>query len=94
MFVGRVARVVVRVAVREVLMLVRVAVDPDRFVRNNLPRLLQFCERKFSTFRFFASSVVGSSATLVDPYGCRTQIPFHIEPRGITEPLEWIIGPG
>ena len=68
--------------------------DPDRFARNNLPRLLQFCARKFSTFRFFASSVVGSSATLVDPYGCRTQIPFHIEPRGITEPLEWLIGLG
>jgi hypothetical protein len=65
--------------------------DPDRFARSNLPRLVQFCDNKFSHYRFFASSVVGSSATLVDRFGCRTEIPFHIEPYGITEPLEWII---
>ena len=68
-----------------------VAADPARFAAANLPRLLQFCDRKFARFRFFASSVVGSSATRVDAYGCRTQVPFHIEPRGVTEPLEWIM---
>ena len=65
--------------------------DPATFASSNLPRLLQFCERKFARYRFFASGVVGSSASLMDGYGCRTQIPFHIEPRGITEPLEWIL---
>lgn len=65
--------------------------DPQRFAESNLPRMLQFCQRKFDQFRFFASSVVGSSATRVDHYGCRTLVPLHIEPRGVTEPLEWIM---
>jgi len=65
--------------------------DADHFAKCNLPRLLQFCEQQFACYRFFASSVVGSSATMIDGYGRRTQVPFHIEPRGILEPLEWII---
>jgi hypothetical protein len=68
--------------------------DPARFAAANLPRLLQFCRRKFAHYEFFASSVVGSSVTLVDGYGCRTQVPLHIEPRGITEPLDWVLGRG
>ncbi|MFV1965790.1 MAG: hypothetical protein ACC628_10235 [Pirellulaceae bacterium] len=65
--------------------------DPNHFANCNLPRLLQFCERQFARYRFFASSVVGSSATMIDGYGCRTEVPFHVEPWGIVEPLEWII---
>jgi hypothetical protein len=65
--------------------------DATNFAESNLPRLVQFCERQFTRYKFFASSVVGSSATLIDGYGTQTQIPFHIEPCGVIEPLEWII---
>jgi hypothetical protein len=64
--------------------------DAERFAQSNLPRLIQYCERQFACYRFFASGVVGSSATLIDGYQCCTEIPFHIEPWGIVEPLEWI----
>lgn len=66
--------------------------NPELFASSNLPRLLQFCQRRFAKHGFFASSVVGSSARLIDAHGCRTQVPLHIEPHGIAEPLEWIIG--
>jgi hypothetical protein len=68
-----------------------VRVDPEKFAANNLSRMYQYCERHLANYRFFAASVVGSSATLVDERGCRRQVPFHVEPRGLLEPLVWIM---
>ena len=68
--------------------------DPERFAENNLPRLLQFCRRGFSRYRFFAASAVANCATLMDDYGCCSQIALHVEPRGVLEPLQWIIQQG
>ena len=49
------------------------------------------CSGTSPNYRFFAASAVGAAAMLVDHRGYFRQIPLHIEPRGITEPLEWII---
>lgn len=68
--------------------------DPARFAQENMPGLMQFCKQTLHDHAFFATSVVGSSATMVDRYGCMEQIPFHIEPSGIVEPLEWIMQGG
>ena len=68
-----------------------VAEDPQRFAAANLPGLIQFCKRNFSRHRFFAASVVGSSVMVADHLGRRRQIPLHVEPYGVIEPLEWIM---
>ena len=65
--------------------------DPAGFAASNLPRLRQLCQHRFPCHRFFATSVVGSSLTVIDSYGCRIQVPLHIQPRGIIEPLEWVM---
>lgn len=66
--------------------------DPARFAASNLPRLTHFCESSFEQYRFFGASVVAGTGTMIDDYGCRREIPLHVEPRGVIEPLSWIMG--
>jgi hypothetical protein len=65
--------------------------DPAQFASDNMPGFGKFLNRNFSMYKFFASSVVGSSGMLADHRGYFMPVPLHVEPRGITEPLEWII---
>jgi hypothetical protein len=65
--------------------------DPEKFAVNHLPRLVHCGRGNRVPCRFFAASVVGSSALLVDDRGRVSQVPFHLEPRGLVEPLQWII---
>lgn len=65
--------------------------DPRAFAANNTPRLIEFCRQTFPRHAFFAASVVGSSGTLIDDSGRQLNVPFHVEPQGISEPLEWIV---
>ena len=65
--------------------------DPARFATSNTPRLLQYCQRSFKHFQFFSVSVVGSSGMLVDNFGRQMQVPLHVEPVGITAPLQWLM---
>ena len=65
--------------------------DPSLFAANNTSRLFEFCRRTFSRHAFFASSVAGSSGIMADQSGRRICIPFHIQPRGVMEPLQWIV---
>ncbi|WP_164101959.1 TRAFAC clade GTPase domain-containing protein [Candidatus Laterigemmans baculatus] len=65
--------------------------DPALFAANNMPRLAEFCRRTFGKHAFFAASVAGSTGMLTDRSGRQRQIPLHIEPHGILEPLEWIV---
>jgi hypothetical protein len=65
--------------------------DPQRFATDNMPGFSKFLQRNFVTYQFFAATVVGAMAVLADHRGYFMQIPLHVEPRGITEPLEWII---
>ncbi|MBJ42799.1 MAG: hypothetical protein CMJ80_05875 [Planctomycetaceae bacterium] len=65
--------------------------DPERFATDNMPGFARFLERNFQTYQFFASGVVGATAVMADHRGYIMEMPLHIEPRGVTEPLEWII---
>ena len=67
-----------------------VLADPVYFAKNNLPSLLQYCNRYFTRVKYFATSAVGSVATVADGRG-HWQIPLHVQPQGITSPLEWVI---
>ena len=65
--------------------------NPAQFAAANLPGLTNYCERHFEKYAFFSSGIVGSTATVISNQGFRMQIPLHIEPRGVIEPLEWIM---
>lgn len=62
---------------------------PDRFAAANLPGLLRLCERNLINYSFFATGIVGTSATIMDDRGFRMRIPLHIEPRGVVDPIVW-----
>ncbi len=65
--------------------------DPTSFAANNTSRLYEFCRRTFMRHAFFAAGVAGSSGVLADEGGLQMQIPFHIQPQGVIEPLQWIV---
>ncbi len=65
--------------------------DANKFAAANLPGLTQLCQQRFQSFAFFSASVVGASMEAFDSFGGRFQVPLHVQPRGIVEPLDWII---
>ena len=65
--------------------------SPERFMANNMPRFLDYCQRNFKRHAVFSASVVGGSASLSDSAGNLQRVPLHIEPRGVIEPLHWAI---
>ena len=67
------------------------AEDPNRFMANNMPRFLDYCQRNFTRHKVFAASVVGAAGVVSDTSGFVQQVPLHIEPRGVIEPLHWAI---
>ncbi len=67
--------------------------DPQQFATNNLPRLSQFCQQGLLHFSCFAAQVVASCATRIDQYACTSHVAMHVEPRGIAEPLAWVMKP-
>ena len=68
------------------------AVDDSReFAKMNMPGFTKVCQSKFSFYDFFATSIVGATTTCVGAHGVPVQIPLHVEPRGIIEPLQWIM---
>jgi len=65
--------------------------NPTKFANDNLPGLSLLCERNLQQYKFFATGIVGASATIMDDRGFRMRIPLHIEPRGVVEPIRWIM---
>jgi hypothetical protein len=65
--------------------------NPTAFAEANMPGMLRLCEKKYAHFEFFAASVVGSSITDFGDHGMPIQIPLHVEPKGVIEPLEWLL---
>jgi hypothetical protein len=65
--------------------------DAQRFASNHLPGTMQFCSQRLASFSVHAASVVGSVMRASDEYGSETQIPLHVQPRGIIEPLQWVM---
>jgi hypothetical protein len=65
--------------------------NPHGFAANNMPRLNEFCRRTFPRHEYFSASVAGNTGYVVEPNGGGQRIPLHIEPRGIVEPLCWLV---
>lgn len=68
--------------------------DPGEFAANNLPRLFEFNRRKLPHHHYFAASVAGHSVLCHDLGNGPQRVPLHIEPRGIVEPLCWLVDQG
>ena len=64
--------------------------DPMRFAKHNLPGFFAYSERNLPNCAFFSSSVVGSVTKVSDQYG-NYCLPLHVQPKGIVEPLAWIM---
>jgi hypothetical protein len=66
--------------------------DPAAFGHANAPALSRLCDARLAKYRFFASGVAGSAARLVERDGHEMLVPLRVEPRGIIEPLAWVLG--
>jgi hypothetical protein len=66
--------------------------DPGTFASANVPGLWRLCDARLARYRFFASGVAGSTARLVAQDGRESLVPLRVEPRGIIEPLAWLLG--
>ena len=65
--------------------------NPELFAKNNMPRFYDFCERHFPKHQFFGSGIVGSSCVIRDSEAGDRLIPLDVQPRGVLEPLHWVI---
>ena len=65
--------------------------DPEQFARDRASGLWQHCTERFSKHAFFAAGVAGACAQREQAGGGMAHVPLRIEPRGITEPFEWLI---
>ncbi|MFO0888384.1 MAG: hypothetical protein U0790_04460 [Isosphaeraceae bacterium] len=66
--------------------------DPQAFAEGNLGGLLAQCRSRLERFAFFCSGVAGSTARLVNDDGQESLVPLRVEPRGIIEPFDWLVG--
>jgi hypothetical protein len=66
--------------------------DTDSFVRANLPGLTQLFQQRFQSYAFFPATVVGTTIEHITADGLTVQVPLHVQPRGIVEPVQWAIG--
>jgi len=65
--------------------------DPAGYAWARANGLWQHCRERFHCHRFFAASVAGAVAWRDSVDQGRRQVPLRIEPRGIVEPLEWLL---
>lgn len=65
--------------------------DPVDFARRHAPGLYRQCQDRLRRHVFFASGVAGACAHRNTLAG-KIQVPLRIEPRGIIEPFEWLVG--
>jgi len=66
--------------------------DPAEYVRRHTPGLWQYCQQRFRVHRCFAASVAGACAVRVELGEERVEIPLRVEPHGVVEPFEWLVG--
>ena len=64
---------------------------PARFVELHAPGLWRQCQQRLAHTAFFAVSVVGASVH-IQLHGADFFLPLRVEPRGIVEPLQWLLG--
>ncbi len=66
--------------------------DPAEFAQRRAAGLWQHCTERFRRHKFFASGVAGACAPRWVRGVGRVITPLRIEPRGIMEPFEWLVG--
>jgi len=66
------------------------AEDPIKFARHSLPSFMAYSEKHLPNVNFFASSVVGSVSKVSGQFG-DYHVPLHVQPKGIVEPLAWMM---
>lgn len=64
--------------------------DPQSFAEAHAEALLRDCESRFPNTRVFGASVAGASAVRTIG-GHRREAPLRVEPRGVVEPLGWML---
>ena len=64
--------------------------QPDVYCQQGTPGLWRQCQERLNKHRFFAATLTGGTveATVC---GDRLRVPLRIEPRGVTEPMEWLV---
>ncbi len=65
--------------------------DPVAFARRHTPGLVQQCGERLKRHQIFAVGVAGAVGVYNEPHG-RVHVPLRIEPRGIVEPFQWLLG--
>jgi hypothetical protein len=65
--------------------------DPEEFARTYAMGTWQQCRQEFHDYAFFAASVVGCCTWREGGGEASRRIPLRVEPRGIIEPMEWLL---
>lgn len=65
--------------------------DPADFARRLAPGLYRTCQERLRKHTFFATGVAGCCAYRNTMSG-KLMVPLRIEPRGVVEPFEWLVG--
>jgi len=64
--------------------------DPRSYAEIHTPGLFRHCQQRLRKHAFFAASIAGGSVDIaVD--GDVVPVALRIEPRGISQPLEWLL---
>ena len=66
--------------------------DPEAFAKAHATGLWEQCLERFRIHKFFAAGVAGACAWRDTFDEGRVQVPLRIEPHGIIEPFEWLLG--
>jgi hypothetical protein len=66
--------------------------DPAAFAATHAAGLWQQCRERFANFRFFAAGVAGACGFRRTGNHARAHVPLRIEPHGIVEPFDWLLG--
>jgi hypothetical protein len=66
--------------------------DPAHYAQFHSTGLWQQCQERLKVYKFFAAGVAGACAVHQRSDGSRVQVPLRIEPHGVVEPFDWLLG--
>lgn len=66
--------------------------DPSAFAAAHAVGLWRQCRERLERFQFFAVGMAGACAWRRAPGGSRIYVPLRIEPHGVLEPFDWLVG--
>lgn len=66
--------------------------NPEQFARAHTAGLWQHCQERLARYRYFAAGVAGTCVQRTVGREGKKCVPLRIEPRGIVEPFDWLIG--